>query len=192
MDETPPVDYRRDDVQKMIREGEIEGIAAPRTDQNPAIPPSCAAIAISESRNGYWVVLDTDHGYIYWCDPNGQHDEVEPGLNNTLERLREDEKNEWRYYGCNVYEPADFFELCKERYRELSWIGIIPWTISVMRANMGWQYLSEPDPDISDPEDDASHGKIARKMKKAGWPGDGEGRHWDRAKFMRLCNGGEE
>lgn len=94
MDETPPVDYRREDIQKMIYEGEIEGIAAPRTDQDPAIPPSCAAIAISESRNGYWVVLDTDDGHIYWSDPNGQHDEPEPELNSTLERFDEDEKNE--------------------------------------------------------------------------------------------------
>lgn len=193
MNETPAVDYRREDIQKMIREGKIEGVAAPTTDQDPAIPPSCAAITICRSYKGYWVVLDTDDGYIYWVDPNGQHDEPEPELNSTLERVDEDEKNEWRYFGCNVYEPADFFELCKERHRELRWIGIMPWTMSVMRANMDWEYMSEPDPDISDPEDDASHGKIARKMKKAGgWPGDGEGRDWDRTKFMRLCQRNDE
>lgn len=69
----------------------------------------------------------------------------------------------------------------------------MPWDMSVMRADMGWEYKSEPDPDISDPEDDGSHGKIARKMRKAGWPGDGEGRDWDRAKFHRLmCQGNDK
>lgn len=80
MDETPAIDYRREDIQKKIRKGDIEGIAAPRTGQNPASPPSCAAIAICGSRNGYYVILDTDDGYIYWVDPNGQYDEPEPKL----------------------------------------------------------------------------------------------------------------
>ncbi|KAL2373781.1 hypothetical protein BDBG_02106 [Blastomyces gilchristii SLH14081] len=125
-----------------IREGEIEGVAPSYTGQDPAIPPSCAAIAISRGRNGYDVILDTNDGYIYWGDLNGQYDEA----------------NEWCRYGFNVYELADFFALCKERYRKLSWIGT------------------------------GFHDKLARKMKKAGWPGDGEGRCWNRAKFDMLLS----
>ena len=188
MANTPVTDYRREDIQKKIREGCIEGMAAPITGQDPAIPPSCAAIAVCRSRNGYHVILDTNDGYIYWGEPSGQHDEHAPGLNSTLEQLKGDEANKWRD-GFNVYEPADFFTLCKERYRELSWIGLGQWDMSVMRRNMSWEYESGPD---SDPEDDFSHNKLARKMKKAGWPGDGEGRGWDRAKFERLVSQGND
>lgn len=54
---------------------------------------------------------------------------------------------------------------------------------------MNWEYESGPDSD-SDPEDDINHNKLVRKMKKAGWPGDGEGRDWDRVKFARLVSQG--
>ncbi|WQF85633.1 hypothetical protein CDEST_10647 [Colletotrichum destructivum] len=192
MKDTPVTDYRSEDLQKKIREGRIEGIAAPITGQDPPIPPSCAAIAISPGRNGYEVILDTDDGYVYWGDADGQHDEHAPALNGTLkERFGGDPVNEWRLAGFNVYEPADFFELCKERYRELSWIGLGPEYMSVMRRNMNWEYESEPDSD-SDPEDDFSHNKIARKMKKAGWPGDGEGHDWDRTRFENLLDQGND
>ncbi|KAL2366659.1 hypothetical protein RJZ56_000492 [Blastomyces dermatitidis] len=151
-----------------IREGEIEGVAPSYTGQDPAIPPSCAAIAISRGRNGYDVILDTNDGCIYWGDLNGQYDEA----------------NEWCRYGFNVYELADFFALCKERYRKLSWIG----TGLLDLSSMGWEYESEPD-SWSDSGDDFSYDKLARKMKKAGWPGDGEGRCWNRAKFDMLLSG---
>ncbi|GJC83583.1 hypothetical protein ColLi_06421 [Colletotrichum liriopes] len=192
MESTPVTDYRCKDLQKKIREGYVEGLVAPITGLDPPIPPSCAGIAICISRNGYQVILDTDDGYVYWGDPNGRHDEHAPALNSTLERFNKgDPANEWRLAGFNVYKPADFFVLCKERYRELNWIGLGPWYMSVMRRNMNWEYESEPDPD-SDPEDDFSHNKLARKMKKAGWPGDGEGRDWDRAKFERLLDQGND
>ncbi|WYZ45756.1 hypothetical protein EsH8_VIII_001072 [Colletotrichum jinshuiense] len=189
MESTPVTDYRSEDLQKDICKGYIEGLVAPITGQDPPIPPSCAGIAICTGRNGYQVILDTDDGYIYWGDPIGQHDEHAPALNSTLQRFRGDPTNEWRLAGFNVYEPADFFALCKERYRELNWIGLGASNLSVMRRNMNWEYESEPDSD-SDPEDDYSHNKLARKMKKAGWPGDGEGRDWDKAKFERLLGQG--
>lgn len=185
MPETPITDYRLERVQKNIREGKIEFVAAP-TDP---MPPSCVGIAISQSRNGYWVVLNTDDGYVYWGNPDGQHDEPTPELNGILEKSRNAEAVAW-WRGYNVYEPADFFELCKERFRDMSWIGLGSHTFSAMRYNMGWEYQSEPDSD-SDEEDDMSHGKLARKMVKAGWPGDGEGRDWDRDKFNRLLGGDE-
>lgn len=60
-----------------------------------------------------------------------------------------------------------------------------------MRHNMYWEYESEPDSD-SDPGDDFSHNRLVRKMKKAGWPGDREGRKWDRPKFERLVEQGND
>ncbi|OLN83758.1 hypothetical protein CCHL11_08725 [Colletotrichum chlorophyti] len=188
---TPVTDYRHEDIQKKIRDDYIEGLTAPVTGQDPAIPSSCAGIAICRNRNGYEVILDTNDGYIYWGDPSGQHDELAPELNSTLEQFKGDEANKWRFYGFNVYEPADFFALCKERFRELNWIGLGPWDMSVMRSDMNWEYESEADSD-SDPEDDFSHNKLARKMKKAGWPGDGEGLAWDRSKFERLVSQGND
>ncbi|KAF4413739.1 hypothetical protein CFRS1_v012714 [Colletotrichum fructicola] len=98
--------------------------------------------------------------------------------------------NDWQLAGFNVHEPAEFFALCKERYRELSWIGPGPSEMSVIR-NMNWEYESEPGSD-SDPEDDFSHNKMARKMKKAGWPGYGEERDWDRKRFERLLDQGND
>ncbi|KAF6808576.1 hypothetical protein CSOJ01_07431 [Colletotrichum sojae] len=192
MFKTPVIDYRRDDVQDEIRKGNVEGLVAPITGQSPPTPPSCAAIAISRSRNGYEVIIDTDDGYVYWGDSIGQHDERAPALNSTLDRFKGDPANEWRLAGFNVYEPSDFFALCKERYRDMSWIGLSPWDMSIMRRDMNWEYESEDDSD-SDPEDDFSHNKLARKMVKAGWPGDGEGSgSWDRARFERLVDQGND
>ncbi|EXF85190.1 hypothetical protein CFIO01_03261 [Colletotrichum fioriniae PJ7] len=113
---TPLFDYRHEDIQKKICDGEIEGTAAPYTSRDPPIPPSCVGIAICRGRSGYQVILDPDDGYIYWGDPEGQHDEPAPELNSTL----------------------------------------------------------------------------ARKMKKAGWPGDRQGRKWDRPKFERLVEQGND
>ncbi|KAH0430156.1 hypothetical protein CcaCcLH18_05860 [Colletotrichum camelliae] len=188
---TPITDYRSQNLQKKIREGNIEGIVAPITGQGSPLPPSCAGIAIYRSINGYEVILDTTDGYIYWGEPTARHDEPAPVLNSTLERFRGDPANEWRLARFNVYEPADFFALCKERYREPSRIGLGPSNMSMMRRNMNWEYESEPD-SYPDPEDDFSHKRIAQKMKKAGWPGDGEGRDWDRKRFERLLDQGND
>lgn len=191
MKDTPVTDYHSEDLQRKIREDCVEGLVTPITGQDPSLPPSCAVVAICRGRNGYEVILDTADSYIYWGEPTGGHEEPAPVLNSTLERFRGDPANEWRLAGFNVYEPAGFFALCKKRYRELSWIGLGPSNMSAMRRNMNWEYESETDSD-SDPEDDFSHNKIARKMKKAGWPGDGEGRDWDRNKFERLLDQGND
>ncbi|KAF6813803.1 hypothetical protein CSOJ01_04368 [Colletotrichum sojae] len=188
IDDTPVVNYRSKKLQKEIREGEFTDITLSRAGTDPPLPPSSAAIAICSNRNGYEVILDTEDGHVYWGDPIGNHDEKPPTLNSTLEeRFRGDAANEWRLAGFNVYEPAGLLKLCKERFRELYWIGFGPLNLSVQRGNMGWEYESEPDPDWSDPEDDFSHNRLARKMKKVGWPGDGEGIGWDIEKFGRLC-----
>ncbi|KAK1703666.1 uncharacterized protein BDZ83DRAFT_725090 [Colletotrichum acutatum] len=111
MENTPVIDYRREDIQKKIRNGEIQGTAA--------------------GRSSYQVILDTDDGYINWGGPEGQHDEPAPELNNSLARFAGDGPR-----------------------------------------NGVTEYESEPHSG-SDPEDYFSHNKLARRMKKAGWPGDG-------------------
>ncbi|KAJ5013342.1 hypothetical protein K4K57_002884 [Colletotrichum sp. SAR 10_99] len=133
MKDTPITDYRSEDLQNKIREDYIEGLVAATTDQDPPLP-SCAVIAICRSRNGYEIILDTADDYIYWGELTGQHDEPASALNSTLERFRGDPANGWRLAGFNVHRPAELFALCKERYRELSWIGLGPSNVSVMKS----------------------------------------------------------
>ncbi|KAM0335263.1 hypothetical protein ACHAQA_000307 [Verticillium albo-atrum] len=187
--ETPVVDYRHEEVQKKIHEGELALVAEPYA----TTPPHCVGIAITGSRYGYWVILNTEDGRIYWGNPDGQHDEPAPELNAVLEQEAGGPGVSKWWDGYNVYEPADFFAVCKERFRDMNWIGMGPASIEYVSYDMGWGYESEPDSD-SDEEDDQSHSKLARMMVAAGWPGDGEGRGWDKEKFVRLLNGrdGEE
>ncbi|KAL0935700.1 uncharacterized protein CTRU02_210291 [Colletotrichum truncatum] len=171
LDETPIVDYRREDLQQLVRDGKIEGYVEPNNGGNPPIPPSCACIATCLGRKGYYVVVDTDDGYVYWGDPNGQHDEPPTELNDVLDRYEGDSANYWRNSGVNVYRPADFFSLCKQRFRELRWVGLGQWQMSAMRMGDEWDEVDE------------DHLDLVEKMRAAGWPGDGEGGGWDRARF---------
>ncbi|GKT57902.1 hypothetical protein ColTof4_09882 [Colletotrichum tofieldiae] len=124
LDETPITDYRRKDSQNYTSDGKIEGYVEPFDGGNPPIPFPCACIATCKGRNGYYVVIDTDDGYVYWGDPNGQHDEPPTELNDILKQYEGDKTNYWRDCGVNVYTPADFFALCKQRFREMHWIGL--------------------------------------------------------------------
>ena len=175
MDHTRVIDYRSEYIHSKIRSSVLETKPEPFTNRDPPLTPSCACIATSAGRNGYFVVVDTENGYVYWGDPNGQHDEPEPELNATLELFNGDPANAWRrrYVGVNVYRPADFFALCKQRFRELRWIGCGHWVIFSLRMNSEWG-------------EDGEHEEMVQKMRKAGWPGDGEGRGWDQAKFYDL------
>jgi hypothetical protein len=113
MHETPVVDYRLSYVYNAINGDELEIKTEPFTDRDPPLPASCVCIVTTLTSNGSSVVVDTEYGYVYWTYAQGKHDEPAPELNQTLERFDDDAANEWRYYGTNVYHPADFFELCK-------------------------------------------------------------------------------
>ncbi|KAF6805960.1 hypothetical protein CMUS01_14499 [Colletotrichum musicola] len=177
MDHTPIIDYRSEETHKRIRNNKIEDYAEPYNNGHPPISPSCACIATCLSRNGYFVVVDTDDGYIYWGDPNGQHDEPPTDLNRVLKQYSNDAANDWRACGVNVYRPADFFNLCKQRFLELRWIGLGQWHMEALRMNGEW-----------DDDGNEEHWELANKMKEAGWPGDGEGGGWDRTKFEASAN----
>ncbi|RSL59546.1 hypothetical protein CEP54_007240 [Fusarium duplospermum] len=178
MDHTQVVDWRSEYTHGLIRNNTLEAKPEPFTNRDPPLTPSCACIATSVGRDGYFVVVDTEDGYIYWGDPNGEHDEPEPELNATLDRFTDDPANRWRdrLSGVNVYRPADFFALCRQRFRELRWIGEDKYNISALRMNCEWDELADED----------EHAELVAMMRQAGWPGDGEGRGWDRAKFRAL------
>ncbi|KAM6529168.1 hypothetical protein FALCPG4_007314 [Fusarium falciforme] len=137
MDHTRVVDWRREYTHALIRNDRLETKPEPFTNRNPPLTPSCACIATSVGRNEYFVVIDTEDGYVYWGDPNGEHDEPEPELNATRDRFNQDPAKKWRdgFSGVNVYLPADFFALCKQRFRELRWIGMGQWNVSALRMN---------------------------------------------------------
>lgn len=178
MDHTYIVDYHHLPFSKRIANNDLDAVV----DIYGPKPSSCVQLAQTSGRNGYIVVLDTDDGYIYWGDPNGEHDEPEPELNRFLgERFDENEPlQKWRFLGYNVYEPAEFFGLCKQRFRELRWVGQEQQIVSSLRMNDHWCQVDE------------NHAELVEFMKVAGWPGDGEGRDWDRAKFLKLICGSED
>lgn len=172
------VDYHHPQNLKAIADNNLNDII----DTDPPKTSSCVQLAMSYGRNGYHVILDTDDGHVYWGDPNGQHDEPEPELNRFLEEQfdEDDPLQEWRFMGYNAYEPAEFFGLCKQRFRELRWIALEPHIIESLRMNLHWCQVEE------------EHARLVRFMKAAGWPGDGEGREWDRTRFLSLVRAPRE
>jgi hypothetical protein len=80
------------------------------------------------------------------------------------ERYAGNETECWRD-GFNIYRPSDIFALCQQRFRELRWIGL---QMDIIEAvPMDWEF------------DDAGDEfkALVRKMRRAGWPGDGKGAH---------------
>jgi hypothetical protein len=169
-------DYRSKKIQDRIRDGNLEYYVEPVLGEGESISPSCICFANSNGRNGYFLVIDTADGYIYWGDPSGEHDEPAPELNAVVrERYNGNEAEEWRM-SFNVYRPRDFFALCKQRFRELRWIGV--GTNELYAVPMNCEFDEADDEFMS----------MVRKMRRAGWPGDGEGRDWDRAAFLATLN----
>jgi hypothetical protein len=167
-------DYRSDEMQKRIRDGDLAYHVTPLCDP---LPPSCICFGNSNGRNGYFLVVDTaDDGYIYWGDPCGPHDEPAPELNAVVqERYAGNEAERWRE-SFNVYRPCDFFGLCKQRFRDLRWIGLQTNIVEAVRT--GWDFEDMGEEYVA----------LVRKMRRAGWPGDGEGRDWDRGAFQAALN----
>jgi hypothetical protein len=128
-------DYRSDEMQNRIRDGDLEYYVEPICDP---LPPSCISFGNSNGRNGYNLVVNTADG--------------------------------------NVYRPSEFFALCKQRFRELRWIGLQ--TDVVEAVPMDW--------DFDDAEGEFK--ALMRKMRRAGWPGDEEGRDWDREAFLAALD----
>ncbi|KAM0277635.1 hypothetical protein ACHAQH_005663 [Verticillium albo-atrum] len=73
LDETLMIDYRNEEIQRFIANGEIENQIEPDTEIDPILPPSCVVIAMPQDRYGYQMVLDTDDGYIHCGGAEGQH-----------------------------------------------------------------------------------------------------------------------
>jgi hypothetical protein len=169
-------DYRSNQLQDYIRNRDLEYYVEPVLSKGESLSPPCICFGNSEGRNGYFLVVDTAEGYVYWGDPAGQHDEPTPELNAEVQkRYAGNEAERWRK-DFNVYRPADFFALCKQRFRELRWIGL----------GTNEMYAVRMDYDLKNADDDFM--SLMRKMRRSGWPGDGEGRDWDRAGFQAAIN----
>jgi hypothetical protein len=169
-------DYRSKEIQNRIRNGDLVYYVEPVLCEGESLSPSCICFGNSNGRNGYFLVVDTADGNVYWGDPTGEHDEPAPELNAVVrESYAGNEAERWRQ-GFNVYRPRDFFALCKQRFRELRWIGYQ--TDIVEAVPMYW--------DLDEMSDEFN--SLVRRMRRAGWPGDGEGRDWDRAGCLAGLN----
>jgi hypothetical protein len=169
-------DYRSNKIQDHIRSGDLVYYVEPVLGEGESLSPSCICFGNSNGRNGYQLVVDTADGYIYWGDPIGPHDEPAPELNAVVqERYAGNEAERWRKT-FNVYRPSDFFALCKQRFRELRWIGLQTDVVEAVRM----------DCDFDDADDEFM--ALVRKMRRAEWPGDGEGGDWDRAGFQAALS----
>jgi hypothetical protein len=73
-------DYRSKEIQDRIRDGDLEIYVEPVLGEGESISPSCICFANSNGRIGYFLVVDTADGYVYWGDPTGEHDEPAPEL----------------------------------------------------------------------------------------------------------------
>lgn len=164
-------DYRSSKIQDRIRSEDLVYYVEPVLGEGESLSPSCVCFGNSNGRNGYFLVIDTADGYVYWGDPGGQHDEPAPELNAVVqERYASNEAERWRA-SFNVYHPCEFFALCKQRFRELRWIGLQTNLVEAVRMDCDFD------------EADNEFVALVRMMRRAGWPGDGEGRDWDRAAF---------
>lgn len=170
-------DYRSNEIQDRIRNGDLEYYVEPVLGEGePPLSPSCTRFGSSTGRNGYNLVIDTVDGYVYWGDAQGGHDEPAPELNAVVrERYAGNEAESWRE-GYNIYRPRDFFALCKQRFRELRWIGLQTNIVEAVRM----------DCDFDEADDEFM--ALVRRMRRAGWPGDGEGRDWDREAFQAALS----
>lgn len=164
IEDTMLVDYRCENIQNWVRGDSGYGIDPEKT------PSHCVVIAMSLGTSGYYVVVDTKEGHVYWGDINGEHDEPEQDLNEVLEEYVGDKDEEWRD-GCNVYTPSDFFALCKKRFIEMRWIGLRPTEIKSLRMNEEWGSNEE-------------HNQMVDAIKEAGWPGQG----YNKEKFIAILN----
>ncbi|KAF1828426.1 hypothetical protein BDW02DRAFT_484484, partial [Decorospora gaudefroyi] len=166
-------EYRTKDIQDKIRSENGKDYVEPALGEGDSLTASCICFAKSQNLGGYELVVDTADGYVYWSDVQGGHDEPEPELNDwAREHYNDfDGAESWRS-GWNVYRPRDFFALCKQRFRELRWIGMQTDVVEAERWSEDWPADAEPE-----------HLSLMRKMRRAGWPGDGEGRDWDREAF---------
>lgn len=182
---TPVVDYRHPRIQELLRRDDkvhwdwmIAG-----GDRTPA----CVGIAMSNSLHGYHVLVNTDDGYVYLGDPQGGIDmrEGTTALKKHLLETRPDDVCA-PLRGYNIYEPADFFKYCKDLFREMNFIPEGQDWISYLSPSMF--EFETIDEEVESDDDDHNIG--ANRMVNCGWPGDGEGYEFDRAKYQRLLRRG--
>lgn len=193
MPETRIIDYRSASVHAHIRSLNDDNVDMSYLLPYERPPPSFVGIAMSPSRNGFWVLLNTDDGLIYWGGPSEETPGGATALNDSMP-----EDHFANREGYSLYEPEDFFEACKDRFRRMEWVSVggenFEWTGPHEPSEWPFEYIA-PDGSVGYPgEGSMDYGvyKVACLMVRAGWPGDGEGGGWDREYFWRLMCGEEE
>lgn len=145
------------------------------SDSDEELPPHIITLACGGTRYGYNILLDTVRGVIIWCVKDGDFlprgGQPPPDVHVPLEDP-EIEYPEYSWKSMPVYKITTFFEMCKEQFRILNWIPFM---------EGGGNVWSLTEHQMFDDE----MGQRAQIMKDCGWPGDGEGRGWDKARAER-------
>lgn len=153
------------------------------SDDEDRLPYHIVPLAHAENSYGYEILLDTERGVNIWCvkdgdflprdDPSGNG--IPPGDANSPGT-----GVHW-WQKMPQYKIKTFFEICKEQLRILNWIPFMEGGGEV------WSLGEHQKFDGGDGMD-----RRAQIMKDCGWPGDGEGRGWDRERAQRETEECEE
>ncbi|KAF2456016.1 hypothetical protein BDY21DRAFT_347703 [Lineolata rhizophorae] len=120
------------------------------------VPPHVVSLAHGLV-DAYYVMLDTERGVIYWDGCREM-----PGTELTSTEVVE-KRHKWKTYSTFLVE--DFFEMLKQKFRDLKWIAVNP--TDIREIDYGSQI-------------DEEYNHMRKALQDAGWPGDGEGGGWDR------------
>lgn len=171
MPNTGVCDYRSSVTQAHLRDGTLPVPYGPDIGLEPRLPPSCVCLASSHGNTGSWVVVDTDDGLMYWGERTRRPVAV---VGETVTEPARSSDADWWRERANVYRPAELFELCKQRYRDMAWIGVGRDKVSGLLLDLCW---------VDNTSWNEGHIAAAAAMMEAGWPGDREGGGWDRDMF---------
>jgi hypothetical protein len=161
MRKTWPVPYNDPDlIESYVGENKRDIYVEPNGLELPA-----HVICLAQgARDAYFVLVDTERGVIVWGNPDESWNEPITAL--TPKDIDLNGVDAWMYNP--TFEVAEFFDVCKQRFRDCRWMPHPFGPTDVWEAGVDEEDKIE--------EDDA----LVKIMKDAGWPGDGDANGWRR------------
>lgn len=134
------------------------------------LPSHIFQLAESGNRYGFNLFIDTNYGAVYWYSQDGSSlNEFPLGDAKCYDESKEvDDTSPDMWMVNSAYKIDTFFAICKEKFIKLHWIPI---------TESGQGEVDEAGENPSEEADER-----IQIMKRAGWPGDGEGGGWDKEK----------
>lgn len=171
LDETEAIKYTDDKFCEQIDDENRQRREQGMTDGEPCPPEVfCLADRGEECEYGYTLFIDTKFGYAVLEREFGEiPNYVEPEDEEDLDDQYQPAWMEGKEYVALPIES--FFEMCKRQLR------IMNWTPHLEKGS--WGELEER------PSTQSTIDPMMRVMIEAGWPGDGDGRGWNKKKAER-------